>query len=552
MSTCPMCAEDITTHDAVCPHCGHVLRVVSPSIQVSPASAHATVTARSPRARFGVQYVVPLVLTLATLVAVVVWLALRRKDAPAWWCLEEHGAGGVCLRDHQNCETIRQVLVTGNPGRWSASSCVGTATAWCPVLPPGVDSSNGPGCYGTQSSCVAHRRHDRPHDRAAGFEECVETGRPSVAPPSQADAAVAAPIVSASRSPNAGSPVAPRPPSSQAPSAAEDEAPALGPEEPEPTDENFPESSGALRPQAVSASSFIRNPVHPHGPEQAFDGDLGTAWNEGTRGPGDGEWIEADLGASHRIERVAFTTGWDYSSARHGDLFPLNSHIRHVRVTFDGRHPIERDVGFDERQLVLDGLHVRARSVRIEAVTVWPGTRWSDLSIAEVVLAGRPTGHAEGRTQPLVAAPPTSGDASPVVAASPTSGDAPNPAQGVGGILVPNVASETALEPPPRPGEGSSAPPPQPREEPPEAAVEPRSVMPGWPCHADLECMGGGFCSRAQGGLCSHRCESVSDCTSGLCLRGECWRPCQATPCEGARCVTAQDDNGSAVQVCRR
>lgn len=446
--TCPMCAEDVAAQDAVCPHCGHVLRVTAPPMPAVPVNT----TALPPRARLGVQYIVPLVLTLATLAAGGVWLASR-----------------------------------------------------------------GP--------------------------------RSAAAAPSADSAVTPAPDASPQRAPHpAPSPASPRAPDP----AAADEAPALGPEEPSPTDENFPETMDALRPQAVSASSFIRNPAHPHGPEQAFDGDPATAWNEGARGPGDGEWIEADLGAPHRIVRVQFTTGWDYSSARHGDLFPLNSHIRRVRVTFDGHNPIERDVGADERQLVLDNLHVRARIVRIEAVTVWPGARWSDLSISEVVLAGRPADHAERRIRPVAVAATARDDAPPSAAAPTARGDVPNPPRGAGGVLVPNVASETAPEPPHSPGEEGAAQPPQHREEPPEVAVEPHSVMTGWPCRADQDCMNRGFCSRNQGGLCSQHCESDSDCVSGSCIRGECWRPCHATPCEGARCVASQDDTGRAVQVCRR
>ncbi len=444
---CPMCAEDVSEQAAVCPHCGHVLRVVPPPIQAPTAPALVAAPSRPSRAGFGAQYLVPLVLTLATLVAGGVWLASR--------------------------------------GSRSAAA----------TLPA-------------------------------------------------ADAAVAfAPDVSPLRAPPPPGPSAPAPSPPSAPTPATDEAPALGPEEPSPTDENFPEGLDALRPRSVSASSFIRNPTHPHGPEQAFDGDLGTAWNEGARGPGEGEWIEADLGAPHRIERVTFTTGWDYSSERHGDLFPLNSHLRRVRVTFDGRHAIERDVGVDERRLVLDNLRVRARTVRIEATTVWPGTRWPDLSIAEVALAGRPTGPAEARAQPVMAAPSAGGDAPP-------------PSRGAGTILVPHVPSESAPEPPPR--AGGDAPPPAPpptsprAEESHEQNVEPHSVMTGWPCRADQDCMNRGFCSRNQGGLCSQHCESDSDCVSGLCIRGECWRPCHASLCEGARCVTSQDDTGRAVQICRR
>jgi len=138
----------------------------------------------------------------------------------------------------------------------------------------------------------------------------------------------------------------------------------------------------------VTASSFISNHRNQHAPERAFDGDPSTAWNENERGPGDGSWIAATFTSPVTVRRLRITTGYDSNSPRHGDLFPLNSHLRRVRVTFDGGRAIERDVAEGQRQLVLDNLNVRARTVRIDALAVWPGTRWADLCISEVAIDG--------------------------------------------------------------------------------------------------------------------------------------------------------------------
>lgn len=298
-----------------------------------------------------------------------------------------------------------------------------------------------------------------------------------------------------------------------------------------------------LQPTRFAASSFISNRRNQHAPARAFDGDPTTAWNENEPGPGDGSWIEATFPAAVLVERIQITTGWDSRSARHGDLFPLNSHLRRVRVSFDGGHRVERDIGEDERLLVLENLHVRARTIRIDALSVWPGTHWADLCVSEVVVEG---------TSPHSAEHGAESPAAQVPATPPAPVAVPRPSSNEGSVLVQNVPSETPPEPTQAPEEPAPEPSPPRREAPPAAEVEPHSVMAGWPCHADLECMGSGFCSRAQGGLCSQRCETVSDCTSGFCIRGECWRPCHASPCEGARCIHAQDDNGLDVQVCRR
>ncbi len=84
--------------------------------------------------------------------------------------------------------------------------------------------------------------------------------------------------------------------------------------------------------------------------------------------------------------------------------------------------------------------------------------------------------------------------------------------------------------------------------------VAPHSVMMGGPCRSNEECPSHGFCSRELGGLCSARCESDEDsaCVYRVCIRGQCRRPCGASPCPGARCVTEQDDSGNTARVCRR
>lgn len=143
-----------------------------------------------------------------------------------------------------------------------------------------------------------------------------------------------------------------------------------------------------LTPTSISASSFIANRRNQHTPERAFDGDPATAWNENDRGPGDGAWIEATFSGRVTVRRVTLTTGYDSISPRHGDLFPLNSHLRRVRISFDGGHVVEREVGEAQRTLVLDGLETHTHALRIEAVRVWAGTRWADFCISEITIEG--------------------------------------------------------------------------------------------------------------------------------------------------------------------
>ncbi|MEI8255596.1 MAG: protein kinase [Deltaproteobacteria bacterium] len=164
----------------------------------------------------------------------------------------------------------------------------------------------------------------------------------------------------------------------------------------------------ALRPSFTSASSYIDNPGHPLGPDLAFDSNPATAWNENAPGPGTGEWIQADLGAPARIRQVRLSTGWDYVSPRSGDLFALNSHLRRVRLTFDGANPEVRDIASDEREITIDGRGRVARIVRIEALDVYPGARWADLCLSDVAIEGEAERDGEGAIRPQRSPPAAS------------------------------------------------------------------------------------------------------------------------------------------------
>ena len=144
----------------------------------------------------------------------------------------------------------------------------------------------------------------------------------------------------------------------------------------------------SLTPDSVTASSFYAKGGERHPPDDAFDGLLKTAWNEGAPGPGQGQWIEAHFNQPRRIRRIEISAGFDYVSPKYGDLFPVNAHLRAVRVLFDGGKAVTRAVPREEREITLDGLDVMASSVRVIAARVWEGTRWQDLAISEINIEG--------------------------------------------------------------------------------------------------------------------------------------------------------------------
>ncbi len=145
-----------------------------------------------------------------------------------------------------------------------------------------------------------------------------------------------------------------------------------------------------VSPTNVRASTFVSAGDRRYPPQFAFDGDPSTAWNEAGHGPGMGEWIEASFDTPTEFRRITLTTGWDRISGHGEDLFTGNSHLRRVSLQVDGRTVSTMDVAADDREVTFERLHAVGSTVRLFADAVWPGTHWSDLCIAEIVIEGTP------------------------------------------------------------------------------------------------------------------------------------------------------------------
>ena len=291
-----------------------------------------------------------------------------------------------CSRDRQECE------------RYIEASCTEQSVAWCYTALYVGSNQMESRCLKRRAACQAHRddaaaSRPTPGAGVSQVSDCSEVG-PIGTPDTEPAAAPPAPVApSVARPTTPVSPVSAPPPVPTPPPAS---PPPVGPEPaqvapiPEPTVPISEAADSRLAPVSVRASSYISNGHDQHSPERAFDGDPATAWNENEHGPGTGSWIAASFEAPVTIAQVRLTTGWDYTSPRSGDLFPLNSHLRRVRITFDGHRAVERDVDVEQRVVLVENLNIRASTLRIEAVDVWRGTRWADLCLSEVSIVGHP------------------------------------------------------------------------------------------------------------------------------------------------------------------
>ncbi len=140
---------------------------------------------------------------------------------------------------------------------------------------------------------------------------------------------------------------------------------------------------------ARASSSLADDPPYFYGPDQAFDENPRTAWNEGDDGSGTGEWLELEFDAA------GFSGGWAQIAAVEilGGLFASgwfeqNNRVSSARVVFrtprgDWSPP---DIYFPDSMTPVRTTFrpIWARSVRIEVLETYPGTAWNDLPISEV------------------------------------------------------------------------------------------------------------------------------------------------------------------------
>ncbi len=139
----------------------------------------------------------------------------------------------------------------------------------------------------------------------------------------------------------------------------------------------------ALAAGKVTGSSVKEDDKGKHTADLAVDGLLSTGWAEGAIGPGDGSWLEVDLGESTKIEELSI---WPGNLAAGEDSFKEYSRPKTVRISVDGKQ-VGDDIRIqDEVQRVDLPISATGKVVRIDVVDVYDGGVYPDLYIAEVAV----------------------------------------------------------------------------------------------------------------------------------------------------------------------
>lgn len=135
---------------------------------------------------------------------------------------------------------------------------------------------------------------------------------------------------------------------------------------------------------SLCASSVLSTQKgNTYGPANTMDGDNATAWVEAAAGVGVGEWIEMAFGAPLTFQSIELGNGYAKSNKSYRD----NGRIKKLRILAEGGYAhvvILRDTPRMQRvrlpEPVLSGW------VRFEILSTYPGKRWKDTALNELMV----------------------------------------------------------------------------------------------------------------------------------------------------------------------
>jgi sugar lactone lactonase YvrE len=131
------------------------------------------------------------------------------------------------------------------------------------------------------------------------------------------------------------------------------------------------------------ASSELKNDKGKMPVDLAFDGLLSTAWAEADKGPGEGQWVEIDLGKVMDLRGVSVWAG-DLSEGERS--FKESSRPKVLHIEVDGKPMGDPARVRDEINRVDVKLSGTGRKIRVVFDEVYTGYVYNDLYVAEIAV----------------------------------------------------------------------------------------------------------------------------------------------------------------------
>ena len=148
----------------------------------------------------------------------------------------------------------------------------------------------------------------------------------------------------------------------------------------------------AVNWQMAASSQLAAQGANTYGAEKSADAKAGTAWVEGAKGAGVGEWLECRIAKDPRangvpLSGVTLVAGY----AKTPRIWEENSRPKTLEMSLDGE-PVAalhlQDVMYPQ-SFALKDLKIKSESkIRFTVKDVYPGSKYEDTAITELILDG--------------------------------------------------------------------------------------------------------------------------------------------------------------------
>ncbi len=137
-----------------------------------------------------------------------------------------------------------------------------------------------------------------------------------------------------------------------------------------------------VRPTSADASSALKaTSTNSYRATNLIDGDLATAWEEGVKGPGLGEWVRFEFSRPLVIARIEIANGYQKDDER----FQGNPRVKTVKVEYSNGETelidLARYRGVPEHR---PEASETIDWVKLTIVSVYEGDEWEDTALSEV------------------------------------------------------------------------------------------------------------------------------------------------------------------------
>lgn len=134
----------------------------------------------------------------------------------------------------------------------------------------------------------------------------------------------------------------------------------------------------------ISASSSLTSGI-AYSAENAMDGDPSTCWAEGVDGVGIGEKLFISNSSAFSISKITINNGYCKSEK----LFNENARPKKLKLTFDNGKSVLISLydGYEDRLQEAEFIEVTTRTVTIEIMDVYSGSKYEDTCISEIKLS---------------------------------------------------------------------------------------------------------------------------------------------------------------------